>query len=196
MSGTTKRKVNLYTPNKIYSGYLDIKTDSIRTIDLLNSSSLFWKDPAERSFDDSVLLTQATITIEGGTVLGTFPKLQLRLADIVFFTDSLEASGNFTEKVRATALSTKSQERVSMVRILTRMRGDAFYLITGIFFGLFKSKSQHRYLPVTRVQVNEIIRTGDQWSNKSIDVGNNFLGLATRHIEACTFGNPEDMPTQ
>ncbi len=192
----TKRKVKLYTPNKVYSGYIDIKTESIRTIDLLNSSSLYWKDPAERSFTDSILLTQATITIEGEKVLGTFPKLQLRLSDIVFFSDVLEKSGNFTEKVRATALSTKSQEKVSMVRIITRMRGDAFFLITGIFFGLFKSKSQHRYLPVTRVQINEIIRTGDEWSNKIVDIGNNFIGLSTEHIEACTFGNPEDMPNQ
>lgn len=192
----TKRKIDLYTPNKIYSGYLDIKTDSIRTIDLLNSSSLYWKDPAEKSFNDAILLTQATVTIEGKKVLGTFPKLQLRLSDIVFFSDVLEKSGNFTEKVRATALSTKSQEKVSMVRVITRMRGDAFFLITGIFFGLFKSKSQHQYLPVTRVQINEILRNGDQWINKKVPIDNSFIGLATRHIEACTFGNPEDMPNQ
>lgn len=193
---SVKRKINLYTPNKIYSGYIDITSANIRTIDLLNSSNLYWKDPAEKSFTDSILLTQATITIEGNKVLGSFPKLQLRLSDIIFFSDSLEQSGTFTEKVRATALSNKSQEKISMVRILTRMRGDAFYLITGIFAGLFKSKSQHRYFPVTRVQVNEIIRTGDQWSNKRVDIGNNFIGLATNHIEACTFGNPEDMPHQ
>lgn len=189
------RKINLYTPNKIYSGYIDMKSENMRTIDLLNSSNLYWRDSSEKSFSDSILLSQASITIEGNKVIGTFPKLQLRLSDIIFFTDSLSETGDATEKARATTLSQKTQENVSMVRILTRMRGDAFFLITGIFYGLFKSKSQQRYLPVTQPQVNEIIRTGNQWSNKKIAIQNNFIGLAIAQIEACAFGSPSDLPT-
>ena len=194
MEDASKRKVKLYTPNKIYSGFIDIKSENIRTIDLLNSSNLYWKDPGEKSFSDSILLQQATVTIEGNKVLGTFPKLQLRLADIIFFADELGSSGDSTEKARAATLTAKTQEKVTSLRVLTRMRGDAFYLINGIFYGLFKSKSQQRYLPVTQVQINEIIRTGDKWSNKKVDIGNSFIGLATEHIEACTFINPKDLP--
>jgi hypothetical protein len=68
--------------------------------------------------------------------------------------------------------------------------------MNGIFGGLFKNKSQYRYFPITRVHVNEIIRTGDNWSNTSVDIGNSFIGLAANHIEAYTFGSPEDMPHQ
>ncbi|MFW2365624.1 MAG: hypothetical protein ACN4GW_04360 [Desulforhopalus sp.] len=196
MQENVTRKISLYTPNKIYSGYMDIKAENIRTIDLLNSSNLYWKDPGEKSFADSIMLNQASITIEGNKVIGTFPSLQLRLSDIIFFTDLLEQSGDDTEKARASTLSQKSQDTASMVRILTRMRGDSFYLITGIFLGLFKSKSQQRYLPVTQPQVNEIIRTGDQWSNKKVAIHNNFIGLAVNQIEACTFGKAEDLPGQ
>lgn len=190
------RKVSLYTPNKIYSGYMDIKSENMRTIDLLNSSSLYWKDPGQKSFSDSIMLSQASITIEGNKVIGTFPSLQLRLSDIIFFTDLLKQSGDDKEKARASTLSQRSQESATMVRILTRMRGDSFYLITGVFLGLFKSKSQQRYLPVTQPQINEITRTGDQWSNKKIAVHNNFIGLAINMIEACTFGKAEDLPGQ
>lgn len=196
MQENVTRKISLYTPNKIYSGYMDIKAENIRTIDLMNSSNLYWKDPGEKSFSDSIMLSQASITIEGNKVIGTFPTLQLRLSDIIFFTDLLEQSGDDTEKARATTLSHKTQENASMVRILTRMRGDSFYLITGIFLGLFKSKSQQRYLPVTQPQVNEIIRSGDQWTNKRIAIHNNFIGLAVNQIEACTFGKAEDLPGQ
>lgn len=187
MQGNAIRQVSFYTPNKVYSGYMDVKSESIRTIDLLNSSNLYWKDPGEKSFTDSIMLSQASITIEGDKVIGNFPRLQLRLSDIIFFTDLLKTTGNELEKRRATTLSQKSQEKTSTVRILTRMRGDSFYLITGLFFGLFKSKSQHRYLPVTKANVNEIIRSGDKWSNKPLIIDNDFLGLAINQIEACSF---------
>jgi len=194
MQDTSKRKVILYTPNKIYSGIIDVNSETTRTIDLLNSSNLYWKDPAEKSFSDSILLHQATVTIEGNMVLGTFPKLQLRLSDIIFFADGLSKSGDSTEKKRAATLSAKSLEKVTTVRLLTRTRGDSFYLITGVFFGLFKSKSQHRYLPVTQVRINEITRTGDKWSNNKIDIVNDFIGIATKHIEAFSFIASGDPP--
>ena len=144
MEDASKRKVKLYTPNKIYSGFIDIKSENIRTIDLLNSSNLFWKDPGEKSFSDSILLQQATVTIEGNKVLGSFPKLQLRLADIIFFADELGSSGDSNEKARAATLTAKTQEKVTSLRVLTRMRGDAFYLINGIFYGLKGSTSSLR----------------------------------------------------
>ncbi len=166
---------------------IDIKSERIRTIDLLNSSNLYWKDPAEKSFDDSILLSDVKVTIQGGKTLASFNRLQLRLSDIIFFSDSLHKSGNSTEKLRARTLSQKSNERISTARILTRMRGDAFYLIVGMFHGLFKSKSKQRYFPLTEVTAHELLRSGTNWESKEINIGNNFVGLSTKHIEACSF---------
>ncbi len=188
MTDIIQREVNLYTPNKLYSGMIDIKSERIRTIDLLNSSNLYWKDPAEKSFNDSILLTDVKVKIQGGKTLASFTKLQLRLSDIIFFSDSLHKTGNSTEKLRARTLSQKSHERISTARILTRMRGDTFYLIVGVFHGLFKSKSKQRYFPLTETKVHEILRTGASWETKEINIGNQFIGLSTNHIEACSFG--------
>ncbi len=192
MADATKREVNLYTPNKIYTGMIDIKSERIRTIDLLNSSNLYWKDPAQKSFDDSVLLSDVKVTIQGNKTLASFNKLQLRLSDIIFFSDGLYKTGNSTEKLRARTLSQKSHEKMSTARILTRMRGDTFYLIVGVFHGLFKSKSKQRYFPLTEAKVHEIMRTGAKWETREIDIGNQFIGLSTNHIEACSFGEYTD----
>ncbi len=192
MTDTTKREVHLYTPNKLYTGMIDIKSERIRTIDLLNSSNLYWKDPAQKSFDDSILLSDVKVTIQGNKTLASFNKLQLRLSDIIFFSDGLYKTGNSTEKLRARTLSQKSHEKMSTARILTRMRGDAFYLIVGVFHGLFKSKSKQRYFPLTETKVHEILRTGTKWETREIDIGNQFIGLSTNHIEACSFGEYTD----
>lgn len=189
MAEYLKREINLYTPNKRYTGMIDIKSERIRTIDLLNSSNIYWKDPTEKSFNDSILLTDVKVTIQGGKTLASFQKLQLRLSDIIFFSDTLHKTGDSIEKMRARTLSQKSHEKVSTARILTRMRGDTFYLIVGVFHGLFKSKSQMRYFPLTEAKVHEILRTGPKWETKEIDVGNQFIGLSTNHIEACSFGD-------
>ncbi len=188
MAEYLKREIYLYTPNKMYRGMIDIKSERIRTIDLLNSSNIYWKDPTEKSFTDSILLTDVKVTIQGGQTLASFNKLQLRLSDIIFFSDSLHKTGNSIEKMRARTLSQKSHEKMSTARILTRMRGDTFYLIVGVFHGLFKSKSQQRYFPLTEAKVHEILRTGSKWETKEINIGNQFIGLSTNHIEACSFG--------
>jgi hypothetical protein len=189
---TVKREINLYTPNKIYTGRIDIKSERIRTIDLLNSSNLYWKDPAQKSFEDAIMLSDVKVNIQGGKNLASFSKLQLRLSDIIFFSDSLYRTGNSTEKMRARTLSQKTNERVSNARILTRMRGDTFYLIVGVFHGLFKSKSKQRYFPLTEPKVHEILRTGSKWESNLIDIGNNFIGLSTHHIEACSFSEYDE----
>ena len=58
-----QRKVTIYTPGKMYSGYIDIASESQRTIDIFNSANVYWKDPNERSFDDSLLLRNASIVL-------------------------------------------------------------------------------------------------------------------------------------
>ena len=183
---TSKRPVKFFTSQKVYSGYIDINSNDMRTIDLLNSANLYWKNPADKSFNDSILLNKANVTIEGGTLLGSFSQLQIRLSDIIFFTDDEETTGHFSEKLRASVLTQRSGEKASTARILTRMSGDSFFIITGQFKGLFKSKSQHRYFPLSQATVNALVRTGDSWKNEEL-VNDKFIGLSTNSIEACAF---------
>ena len=45
-----KRRIVLVTSlGKKYVGNVDIPNTSLRTTDLLNSNSVFWKDPSERA---------------------------------------------------------------------------------------------------------------------------------------------------
>ncbi len=189
MQETVKREIVLYTPNKRYTGIIDLKNDEIRTIDQLNSANVFWKNPNEKSFNDAILLYDVEVSLHGTGKLASFKKLQLRLSDIVFFSDKLKKSGDVSEKIRAQTLSQKSQDDVSKVRILTEMRGDSFYMIIATFHGLFKKKTQHRYMPLTEAKIYEVLRTGDKWQRIEIDIGNDFIGLSSNHIEACSFSD-------
>lgn len=186
MEKILSRGVVFFTPNKRYIGKMDLQNEGMRTLDLLNSSNLYWKDPKDKSFNDSILLHDGLIEVAGGKKLTKFNNLQIRLSDIIFFTDNLSSSGSDTEKKRAETLSNKSSEKKSHVKIITRMCGDSFYIIRGSFFGLFKNKSQQRFLPLTKPSVKEILRTGADWSGKEIDVGQSFIGLSINHIESCT----------
>ncbi len=158
----------------------------MRTLDLMNSSSLYWKNPAEKSFNDSILLRDVSVEVIGGQVLNRFSKLQLRIGDIVFFSDELSESGDEIEKKRARVLTERTDEKPSGIEIITRMRGDSFYLVKGLFHGLFKSKSQHRFIPLMDAMIFEVTRTGGEWETTKLDTGNTFIGLSTVHIEACS----------
>lgn len=183
----SQRKITLYTPDKVYVGYIDIANESLRTTDIFNSSSIYWKDPKERSFEDALLLNNASIILEGNTKLGDFDKLQVKLSDVLFFHDSLENLGDSMEKKRAGHLKLKTKESTSLVNVVTHSRGGSFFYIKGTFFGLFKSKSNHRYIPITEANVVQIIRSSEKWQKKRIIVEGGFVGISTQHIEACTF---------
>lgn len=186
MTERLRREIQIYTPNKRYIGQIDIKNEDTRTLDLLNSSNLYWKDPNEKSFSDSILLYNVNVEMQGEKKLSDFKKLQLRLTDIIFFSDKLSRTGDEREKMRARVLSQRANEKQSSIRIITRMRGDSFFVIVGVFFGLFKNKSQQRFLPITQPQVREIVRTGNDWQTNRIAVPENFVGVATAQIEACS----------
>ena len=180
------RKVTFYTPNKTYSGFVDLKTNNIRTLDLLNSSSIYWKNPDEKSLNQSILINKAQIELDGGKPLGGFQRLQMSLSEIIFFTDHLHNTGDISEKIRNTTLALKNNEKSSKVHILTRVSGDAFYMISGTFTGLFKKKSQERYLPIKNATVHTVVRIGEEWVKRLV-VEKQFVGIATDHIESCTF---------
>lgn len=191
MQDLVQRKIVLFTPNKKYSGKIDLKSDDMRTIDQLNSSTIYWKNPAEKSFDDAIQLYDVDISIQGAGKLSSFKKLQIRLSDIIFFSDSLQKTGTSSEKQRAKTLSVKSKDDVATIRLLTEMRGDSFYYIQGTFHGLFKNKTKQRYFPLTGARVYEVIRTGDKWERFEINIGNDFIGISSNHIEACSFSDSE-----
>lgn len=191
MQESIKREVHLYTPNKKYTGYIDLKNDDIRTIDQLNSSTIYWKNPAEKSFDDAIMITDVDVSLPGAAKLVSFKKLQIRLSDIIFFTDGLKKTGDASEKLRAQTLSAKAKDEMSKAKLLTEMRGDSFYLIMGTFHGLFKNKTKQRYFPLTDVKIYEVLRTGEKWERIELDVGNDFIGLSSNHIESCTLSSYE-----
>jgi hypothetical protein len=184
---TCQRKITIYTSEKIYKGYIDITNDSLRTIDVFNSANVYWKDPNEKSFNDAILINNASLSLEGNIKLGDFPKLQIRLSEVLFFHDTLENLGDGMEKRRAAYLHLKTQENMSQVHIVTQTRGNSFFSITGTFHGLFKSKSNHRYIPITQAQVVQIVRGSEKWQKRPIPIEGGFIGISTGHIEACNF---------
>lgn len=182
-----QRAVTIFTPGKTYTGRIDIPNESLRTIDIFNSNNIYWKDPAEKSFDDALLLNDATVVLEGNTRLCKLSRVQVRLVDVLFFFDALEDSGDRLEKIRAATLKTRSGEETSTVNIITHTQGDAFYYITGIFYGLFKSKSKQRYIPLTQPSITSVLRVAEGWQKKKISLPGSFVGVSTNHIEACSF---------
>jgi len=182
-----KRAITIYTPDKIYTGTMDVPNDTLRSIDIFNSSNIFWKNAAEKSFDDALLLYNASIMLEGNTKMGDFSKLHIKLSDVIFFHDSLEGLGDSKEKMRAASLSMKTKESTSTAHIITQSLGHGFFYITGTFYGLFKSKSKSRYIPLTQTNVVQVTKSNDKWQKKSIHIEGGFLGIHTRFIESCTF---------
>ncbi len=185
--GDSQRAVTIFTPGKMYSGLIDIQNESLRTIDVFNSVNIYWKDPAEKSFEDALLLNDATVMLEGNTRLFKMSRVQVRLTDVIFFFDALADSGDRMEKIRAATLKTRTGEETSMVNIITHTRGDAFYYITGVFYGLFKSKSKQRYIPLTQPTVTAVLRVADGWQKKKIALPGSFVGVSTSYIESCSF---------
>jgi hypothetical protein len=120
-------------------------------------------------------------------------KVQVRLADVLFFCDSLADSGDRLEKIRAATLKLRSGEDTSTVNIITHTRGDTFFCITGVFYGLFKSKSKQRYIPLTQPSVTAVMRGANGWQKKKIELSSPFVGVSTRHIEACSFKDYTDL---
>lgn len=183
----TQRNITLYTPGKKFEGLIDISNPTMRTMDLLNSANMYWKNPAEKSFDDALLLHEASVILDGDISLGKFEKMQLKLEDIFFFFDAFASVGDEKEKKRAATLKDKAKEGTSMVKIITHTRGHAFFFITGTFHGLFKNKTKQRYIPITEAVVVQILKHSEHWQKKQIRLDNQFIGVGSKHIEACSF---------
>ena len=138
---------------KIYKGLVDVPNETFRTTDLFNSANVFWKDPSEKCFDNGFLMRDAELMIEGSAIRVKFDKLQIKISEIIYFYDDLEKITDDKEKMRASTMITKTKEETQSVDIITRQVGISFYHLTGIFFGLFKKKSNDKFMPLTDVKM-------------------------------------------
>jgi len=182
-----RRKISVFTPGKQYSGEIDIPNASLRTTDLFNSANLYWKDATEKTFNDALLLFNVTVSIEGIPEFQKIDRLQIRQPNIIFYHDDFIRMGSAEEKKRADLLKQKSQEEKKSIHLITKVRVNSFFDIRGTFYGLFKSKSIQKYIPLSDVVVYEIIRKQDKWVKKKIPLANNFIGVNTSYIETSAF---------
>lgn len=184
-----QRKVTMGTAlGKKYSGLIDVPSATFRTIDLLNSANLFWKDPNEKCFENAILMYDAHLTFGGTALYRKFDKIQIKLSKVFYFYDEFESMGDEIEKKRTSKLVELTQEKIQTVNIITKVVTNSFYDIEGKFFGLFKKKSNDKFLPLTDVKIVEISKKQDKWFKNEIILPYKFIGLANSHIESAIIG--------
>lgn len=183
----TRREITVFTPGKQYLGEIDVLNGSLRTTDLLNSANIYWKDPTEKNFDNVLLMFNVILSIDGIREYQKFDRVQIRQPNIIFFHDDINDLGNAEEKKRADALRKKTHEEKKFIHLITKVGVRSFFDIKGSFYGLFKSKSIQKYIPLCDVVMYEIIKQQDKWVKKKIQLPNNFVGVNTSYIETCAF---------
>ena len=182
-----RREIIVFTPGKQYSGEVDIPSADFRTTDLLNSANLYWKDPAEKNFNDVLLMFNVTLSIDGIQEFHKFDRVQIRQPNIIFFYDNFTGLGSAKEKKRADTLKEKTNEEKKTIHLITKVRVNSFFEIKGTFYGLFKSKSTQKYIPLNDAVIHEIIKQPDKWMKRKIQLANNFIGVNTSYVESCVF---------
>ncbi|OGR02684.1 MAG: hypothetical protein A2511_00270 [Deltaproteobacteria bacterium RIFOXYD12_FULL_50_9] len=184
-----QRKVVIVTSlGKKYSGMIDIPNAALRTTDLFNSSNIYWRNPSEKCFENAILMSNAQLILDDSAIYRKFDKIQVKFNEVLFFYDDFQTIGDDKEKIRATTLIEKTQEKPQTVNIITRMISHAFYDISGNFFGLFKKKSNDKFLPLTNVTIAEISKREGKWVRKEITLPHQFIGVGNNQIESATLG--------
>lgn len=180
-----KRKVVMVTSlGKVYRGMVDVPNAGYRTTDLFNSSSIFWKDPSKKCFENSILFHDVQMLIGGAAISVRFDALQVKISEIVYFYDDQQSITDSKEKMRASSMVQKAKETTQTIDIITIPVANSFYHLTGTFFGLFKKKSNDKFIPLTGVKLTEIYQKTGKWYQKTVDLPHKFVGISTRHIEA------------
>ena len=180
-----QRQVVIVTSlGKKYRGKMDIPNDTLRTTDLLNSGALYWKNPAEKCFDNAILLHDVQLSIDHSSICVKFDRIQVKLSEVIYFYDDMRTISDEKEKMRATSMTQKTREEAQTVNIITREVANSFYNLTGTFFGLFKKKSIDKFIPLTDVKLLEIYSKAGKWFQKEIELPHRFIGVSTAHIEA------------
>jgi hypothetical protein len=169
---------------KKYYGSVDVPNQTLRTTDLFNSGTVYWKDSSEKYFENAILLRDAQLRIDDSAVCVRFDKIQIKLSEVIFFYDDLEAISNEKEKIRASAMVQVAKEQSQTINVITTAVSQSFFNITGIFFGLFKKKSNDKFIPLTGVKVTEIYKKEGKWFQREFELPHHFVGISTQHIEA------------
>ncbi len=179
-----RRIVMVTSMGKKFKGYVAIPNDNLRTTDLLNSASIFWKDPSEKCFDNAVMMYDVQMLVDETSVCAKFDKIQVKLSEVIYFYDDQEAISDDKEKMRASTMVQKTKENLQVVTIVTTEVSNSFYNITGTFFGLFKKKSNDKFIPLTDVSINELYKKEGKWFQRKIELPYQFICISTSHIEA------------
>lgn len=182
-----KRKIVIVTSmGKKFKGFLYLPKSTLRTTDLFNSPSVYWKDPSEKCFENAVQIYDVELIVDESTVCSKFDKIQIKLSEVIYFYDDQVAITDEQEKMRASSMIQKTHESEQHVRIITTEVSSSFYSIKGTFYGLFKKKSNDRFIPLTDTAITEIYKKEGKWFQKTIEVPHNFICIGTNHIEATT----------
>jgi len=169
---------------KKYSGKVDIPNATLRTTDLFNSGTVYWNDPSEKCFENAILLRDVQLTIDDSSIRVRFDKIQIKLSEVIYFYDDLKSISDENEKTRAASLVQKAKESRQVVNIITTEVSQSFYNMTGFFYGLFKKKSNDKFIPLTEVKLIEIYKKEGKWFQKEVELPYKFIGISTLHIEA------------
>ena len=184
-----QRKIAIRTSlGKKYSGLIDVPTATFRTTDLFNSANLFWKDPNEKCFENAILMYDARLMFGDTALYRKFDKIQIKLSEVFYFYDGFQSMGDEMERKRASNLIELTQEKIQTVNIITKVAANSFYDIEGTFFGLFKKKSNDKFLPLTNVNILEIFKKQGKWFKNKISLPHKFIGMANSLIESAVIG--------
>lgn len=182
-----KRRVVIVTSmGKKFNGFVYIPNATLRTTDLLNSPTVYWKDPSEKCFENAIQLHDVQLMVDESTVCAKFDKIQVKLSEVIYFYDDQEIISDEKEKLRASAMVKKTHESAQHVRIITTEVSSSFYSIKGTFYGLFKKKSNDKFIPITDVSITEVYKKDGKWFQRQLDIPHNFICISTAHIEATT----------
>jgi hypothetical protein len=183
-----QRKLAIVTSlGKKYKGLVDVPNETFRTTDLLNSANIFWKSPNLKCYDNAIFMSDVRLFLDDTAVYKKFDSIQIKLSHIIYFYDDIKEIGDEMEKKRASTMARQTNEEVQTVNIITKQVANSFYDINGIFFGLFKKKSNDNFIPLTQTNIVEIYKKQDKWVQNKVKLPHNFICVNNNHVESVTF---------
>ena len=181
-----QRKMSMITSmGKKYTGMVDVPSESYRTSDLINNTTIFWKDGNEKVYDDAILMRDARLYLDDNAVFKKYEKVQIIINKIIYLYDDVEAVGDENEKKRASSANPNS-ENIQNVEIITRLVANSFYEISGILFGFLKKKAKDAFIPLTQASVSEISKKQDKWVKRLIALPHDFICVNNQYVESLT----------
>jgi len=182
--GETRLLTVITSMGKRYYGTIDIPNSALRTTDLLNSATTYWKNQQSKVFDDAILLRDGRLLLEVNAVYREFDSIQVRLSKVVLFFDNYKTMGSEHERKRVDLVNERAGDKTAQVYALTTATAGTFYEVTGRLSGLAKQKSQQRFIPIHNARVTEIFKQSGKWSKRELILPHSFVGVNTHYVEA------------